>query len=541
MGRGEVPYLTALRGRSAVARLQDEDYRTGLVWEHFLTGRSAVGNRRWSTIEFDPETYEVWQEGARPVRPFYETSPSVPTIAFDVPYSRPTSRQPGGAVVTAWGGHDPGYPRAANPVGLLREIEASFGPHPAFNNDYEPMWHQPANIDALADALAVGTRRRAEISLWLQRRFDSWELFLTVMSEAHSAGEQLWHGFEDHLAGRAPTGGLARRRLNDVYQALDAATGLLVDGLPQDTAVVVFSMGGMRANHGDVSSMVLLPELLHRLYHGGALLSSPDEDRWISGGCVPLVPPTDSSWSHCMDQWWTEHLSVTERARVGAGTLLHAAYRQARRTNRRRAGESTSGALGRPIPAETAMSPDEIGVPRSSTDWQFPCRYRRYWPRSRAFALPSFYDGRIRVNVQGREAHGMVPVEDYDRFCGELEDELGACRDVRTGDPVVEEVIQLRRGAVLEPEGPEADLQVIWSDACDALRHPVAGTIGPFPYRRTGGHASGGFALVSEPGIAPSDLGERDALDVTPTLLHLLGRESGACEGKPLVTVDGAG
>jgi hypothetical protein len=41
---------------------------------------------------------------------------------------------------------------------------------------------------------------------------------------------------------------------------------------------------------------------------------------------------------------------------------------------------------------------------------------------------------------------------------------------------------------------------------------------------RTGEHSSNGFAYVAAPGLQPADLGERSALDVTPTILHLLGR-----------------
>src|SRR5439155_3444772 len=71
MDAGELPHLAALRARSAEARLHHSDYRTGLVWEHFLTGRSARGNRRWSGVEFDPNGYEAWQVGGKRVTPFY--------------------------------------------------------------------------------------------------------------------------------------------------------------------------------------------------------------------------------------------------------------------------------------------------------------------------------------------------------------------------------------------------------------------------------------------------------------------------------------
>ncbi len=115
-------------------------------------------------------------------------------VIFDVPYATPAAAVDG-AVVVGWGGHDPGYPRASEPQGLLREIDARFGPHPACGNDYEIVWYRPDAIDRLCDGLIVGTCRRADIA-WLLRRYPDWELFVTVLSEPHSAGEQLWHGID---------------------------------------------------------------------------------------------------------------------------------------------------------------------------------------------------------------------------------------------------------------------------------------------------------------------------------------------------------
>jgi predicted AlkP superfamily phosphohydrolase/phosphomutase len=195
------------------------------------------------------------------------------------------------------------------------------------------------------------------------------------------------------------------------------------------------------------------------------------------------------------------------------------------------------GALGRPIDEETDRSPDEIGVPRSSVDWQVAARYRAWWPAMRAFALPTFYDGRVRINLRGRERDGVVALEDYDAACREVEDAVAACRDPRTGEPVLAEVRRLRATEPLDPHGPDADLQLIWSHATDSWEHPDAGTIGPFPYRRTGGHSPRGFAFVAGPGIEPGELGARSAFDVTPTVLDLLGRDAaaGRVEGRSLL------
>ena len=92
------------------------------------------------------------------------------------------------------------------------------------------------------------------------------------MSEPHSAGHHMWHGIDpSHPLHQAPTAEQARRRLIEVYDAVDAEIGRLIDGLPADTSVAVFAVHGMQPNANDVPSMVLLPELLHRITFGTAL------------------------------------------------------------------------------------------------------------------------------------------------------------------------------------------------------------------------------------------------------------------------------
>jgi len=529
---GEMPHLERLRARSAVAQLQDPaDYRTGLVWEHFLTGRGAASNMRWAAVEFDPLTYEVWQEGARPTTPFYVSDPPLPAVIFDVPYTT-LGHEVDGAVVVGWGGHDPGHPRASLPAGLLDEIDARFGPHPAFANDYEPIWHRADAIDRLCDALIVGTTRRADAARWLLERNPHWELFVTVLSEPHSAGEHLWHGVDPHHpAAGTPTAALAGRRLREVYRAVDDALGRLLAGLPADASVVVFAMHGMGPNDADVASMVLLPELLMRLQTGRSLLRGPPAPHWDTSGRAPIVPV--GGWSPYVSQFVHSGAPLATRLR---GEARH----QLRRLRPSRSPApppgGASGALGRRIEPETLLSPAEIGVPRSSVAWQIPMRYRRWWPKLEAFALPTFYDGRIRLNVRGRERDGLVDPADYTATCERLEGQLHACRDARTGGPLVERVDRLRSADPFASGGPDADLQVVWASTADALVHPTIGRIGPIPYRRTGGHSPNGFAFVSGPDIDTCDLGLRHAHDVTPTVLHLLGRPlPRTFDGCPLV------
>ena len=158
----------------------------------------------------------------------------------------------------------------------------------------------------------------------------------------------------------------------------------------------------------------------------------------------------------------------------------------------------------------------------------------------KAFALPSYADGAVRINLAGRESRGVVPREQYDQFCAEVAEIIFGLKDARTGRPVVKDVLRARSAATADdPELPEADLIVIWENepVTDVVEHAALGRIGPVPYLRTGAHRPYGFLNIVGPGIAPgSSLPRGHALDITPTILSLMGAKiPDYLDGKSLV------
>ena len=153
----------------------------------------------------------------------------------------------------------------------------------------------------------------------------------------------------------------------------------------------------------------------------------------------------------------------------------------------------------------------------------------------RAFALPSYYDGRIRVNLRGREARGNVDISEYETLLDELEEVLRACRDPRTDEPLISSI---DRPAHDPPSASDdsADLIVHWHGAPYALAHPELGQIGPIPPRRTGGHTSPyGAAFITGPDVEPADLGDHSPFDLLPTAFDLTGCASPwELSGKPI-------
>ncbi len=80
-------------------------------------------------------------------------------------------------------------------------------------------------------------------------------------------------------------------------------------------------------------------------------------------------------------------------------------------------------------------APDPTGIA-----WIPAARYRQFWPRMPAFALPAYYDGRVRINLEGREAEGLVAADKYEATCEQTIDLLRRCRNLLTGEEVVDEI-----------------------------------------------------------------------------------------------------
>jgi predicted AlkP superfamily phosphohydrolase/phosphomutase len=509
MVQGDLPVLAARRRVDAHALLDaGADQRTGLAWEHFWSGRSPRAAHRGSAVEFDRTTYTVWQEGAR-FGPFFHGVARTPVV-FDAPYVD-LRRAPGVRGIAAWGAHDPGLDRTqSEPRSLRRELQRRIGAYPGEAWLYATPWASPVDARRMGDDLVAAVDARSRAAQWLlAERVDDWDLGVVVVSEPHSAAEGLWHGVDPtHPLHALPSARAAGEGLVDVYRATDRLVGDLV-AATDPTTVVVFSMGGMGPNHSDAASMVGLPELLLRWSLGEARLDVPTE--WASvPDQVPIGDEARVRWSR---DWFRDVApaapppSRSRAARVGA--LLPAAVReplQRVRAERRRA---------------------HLPPGHHDLDWQPATWYADRWPAMRAFALPSFYDGRIRVNVRGREGAGVVDAVDYARVCDELEALVRECVDPRTGAGVVASVERPGGDDPMTVGSSFADLVVEWTGGPLALRHPVHGTIGPVPYRRTGGHTGPfGFVSITAPGVAPADLGVASAHDVAPTIAELLAAGS---------------
>jgi predicted AlkP superfamily phosphohydrolase/phosphomutase len=526
LARGEMPYLAGIRARGVACPLVQPVPLTERPWDAFLTG----GDPPLEATGFDPRTYQPFVRGSVARAPFYAGLPGQALI-FDVPYMS-VAPEVDGALVAGWSEHYAGRTLASHPSWLATEIGRRFGSHPARAIHAPRRWHDPVYLRRLTDALVEGALRRVEIAAWLMEQVPDWNLFVTVWTEAHSAGEVMWHGMDAHPGGPPDSSTEAAKQLRRVYRALDAAVGRLAARLSPDAHVLVCSVHGTRRNDGDVPSSVLLPELLCRLYAGRRLLRTHDPTAWRLGGCPVISLDPSRSWFDAVREAYPAATSrdwLARRARAWVPWLVDAGHRL------------TSPLLrGRCASAGSATDLPEDQLLRRVANRLPPSRYRPFWPRMKAFALPTYSLGRVRINLRGREREGVVSPEHYAVVCDEVETILRACRNPRTGHPVVRDVARVRAPELLGPDGPSADLVVTWTDCPDAIEHPEAGVVGPFPYGRTGAHAPGGFLLAAGPGIAPGPSGPMPATVLAPTILGLLGTKAAWPRDHPVLASAGS-
>lgn len=515
MAAGHLPVLSSLRRRGTYARLSTFDYcRAEASNTTFLTGCAPGTHGYWSPFRFHPDyRVETTPYSFTDFTPFYGLGPDYRVAVFDMPQSK-LSPDVNGVQVLGWGAHSPRCPSHSSPPELFDEIVARHGAHPTLRKDDVHSVGDAAAVERLKRDLETGIERRTAACLDLLGR-ERWDLFLTYFGEIHAGQHYLWHlSHPDHPL-FAHFGTPGRDPLLELVQAVDHAIGRLIAALPPDTRVVVFSDHGMESNTTDLPSNVFLPELLYRLaFPGRAGLAKGNP---ASAPGPILRPSATRSWRSMLYGLKHDRNPVTRWLRQHTDTAwFHYAIE-------RRLGMNA-------LP----LCPDDCPIGSQPPMWYHPA-----WPAMPAFALPSFSEGYVRLNVRGREAGGIVDPADYERTCGRITADLLELTDARTRRPAVRRVVRTRGADPLTAADrpSDADLIVIWEGVpMDVVDHPRAGRIGPVPFKRSGSHVHRGFLLAAGPGIAPGErLSERHSLDIPPTILSLLGAPVPShFEGTPL-------
>jgi predicted AlkP superfamily phosphohydrolase/phosphomutase len=507
------------------AGVPTETCSTERLWTMTWTGCGPDKTGFWDTSKFYPDNYTISRDelevgcNFNEYPPFYALGDSYKVAAFDLPATG-LSEKVNGIQILAWGGHYPFTPSHSHPAHLLPDLIEQYGKNEVLYKD-AGHWSNPTYGKWLYTALKKSVETRSVICRDLLKR-DQWDLFLTAFPETHSGGHDLLHLSQpDH-----PVHGAYKRKVApdynptlDVYEAVDCAVGDILAAVPDDAYILCFSIHGMGNNVTDLLSMAVLPELLYRFNFPGKVALAPGE--------VGVEPPpvitqmTRNSWS---GEIWVKNYEPNPLWRSIKKGMP-----------KRFLGDEHNG----------LASPWALGKKSVAASWMPAMWYSPLWTQMKAFALPAFADGHIRINLQGRERYGIVSPADYEALCEELTAILQQLKNARTGEPLVSKVVRTRRYPTEDQEGtrlPGPDLVVLWNKAgspADVADSPDFGRIGPFPHARPGGHRSTGFLLAKGPGISPGSISpDAQGVDIAPTILKLLDAPiPDYLDGNPLPTI----
>lgn len=529
MDQGYLPTLNRLRQQGIYSRLRNlvpycdvptPASCTELAWVSFLTGCLPQKSHYWDVIKFDNDCYGIDYDlvdsgyDYQDYPPFYALGDDYQVIVFDPPVAR-LSKQASGLQMLGWGGHFPFSPSESHPSELWAEIEQTYGKNPVLFKDHGYFW-KPAYVRWLTQAVHASIETREAICQDLMQR-QPWDLFMTVFGEYHSAAHSLVHLSQPNHPLYADYGKPGQDPLREVFVAIDQAIARILAQAPEPAYILCYSVHGMTANYTDLPSMLFLPELLYRYNFPGKValksgsLGHPPQP--------PITHPLRNTWAGAV---WSQK-NDTHPLRRWLRPWLPARF------------------LNSDGP-DDLISPYELHAQGSLLSYMPALWFSSLWPRMKAFALPSFSDGSIRINLKGREVQGIVEPEDYDALCAELTALVQDIKDARTGKPMVKSVTRTRRSPLdRDPALPDSDLVVEWCEQLtDVVDSPQLGRVGPVPYGRTGGHREQGFMILQGPGIQPSErlTSTPQSLDLAPTILSLLGAPiPDYMDGKPLVNV----
>lgn len=526
MAAGYLPTLTRLREKGSYAQLRNfASFRAETPWTTFLTSRSPASTGYYGPIKYRKDAYQIeyvnaFHFGGHPI--FYELGDDSRVCVFDVPQTQ-LSDKVSGAQVLAWGAHSPQTPSCSKPAALLGELTQRHGSNSLLRNDVRSVY-DPRALEMLRDDLILGIGRKAKICVDLLER-EPWDLFVTVFGEPHTAAHSLWHVSEsDH-----PLHGLIAPQINgnpmlEVHQSIDSAIAETLEAAPDNATVVIFATHGTALNVHDLPSIVFLPEFLYRYNFPGRSAVAPGPHGAKPGA---LFDPDYASKTGFATAVWRE----TEEG--GAlNTFL-----------KRRIPEPVYRRLAKYVSASNPHdidSPFELRRRGQVEPFQITTWYRKFWPQMKAFALPSYSEGYVRINLKGRDPSGIVEPGDYEKVRDDLADSIRRMIDARTGNSMVKDVIFTRETASDDRPGlPDADIVIIWQEAsaADVVDSPDVGMIGPLPFLRSASHREKGFFLCQGEGVARGkDLAECRGIDLAPTILSRMHQEIPSCfEGEDIL------
>ncbi len=228
----------------------------GAVWPSFWTSVGPARHARYCYEQLRPGTYEI----AR-IRPSDTRAPAFwnaiadagkRVAVIDVPKTHVVAGLNGIHVVD-WGTHDPDFDGPVTwPASLAEDLVARYGRDDVGNCNAHG---RAGEYEKLREQLVARVTRKKQMLMDFIARGE-WDAVIAAFSESHCVGHQCWHLHEPaHERHDAELAARIGDPVRDVYVAIDAAVGELVEAAGPAADVVVLGSHGMRS-HYDATFML---------------------------------------------------------------------------------------------------------------------------------------------------------------------------------------------------------------------------------------------------------------------------------------------
>ena len=485
---GILPTLRFLRAEGSRVRLKhDTAIPSASVWPSIYTGSHPGKHGIYNGLQLEPGQQAV--DFVKPSQcaqlPFWQALDGTGnrSIIMDVPFNY-ALKDFSGVQILDWGTYERHYDSHSFPAEIVTEISTRFGAYPfgpeMSRNAPTTMRH----FQRVRSQLLAGASLKGKVIKWLVSDHP-WDFMMAVFSETHPAGHYFWSFHSDGGGRPSPIAAPAEltTTIRDIYKAVDDELAEIIEGLDDRTTLLVLSGQGMGPN---VAKWHFIPEVLSRL---GYLVTKGRHDQSRAGQVNWLGEMRD---------------------------LVPLAWRRL---------------VSRHLPASLR---DYLRLHWANS--------RIDWSQTRAYHLPTDLLGYIRINLKGREPHGIVESgSEYADLCCQISDALRALINPHTKKHIVREVFQTDE---IFP-GPQRerlpDLIVAWQDEPGidgAYSEEIGAVTGSLPDPRSGNHKPQGVAIFYGAGIRKQHVSEARIVDIAPTILKHFGLSPSAhFDGRPLAEV----
>lgn len=481
--QGHLPNLMALKGRGAWGRIDNPPgLVSGSIWPVLHTGSNPGNQPQFDALRyFDPERYAfanyTLDELADPLWRILSRA-GKRCFVMDAPYAPP--ERINGICIADWGAHIPArggdvMQFTAYPEDAADEILELVGPDPAGQLVCDD--RLPETLDdyrRFRDLHLDRIRKKAAVVKHFLAK-GGWDYFEVVFCDLHCIGHHLWHvNDRRHPRYERALESALGEPLLDAYREVDKAIGEIMALVDERTLVLVYASHGIGPQYTGTG---LLDRILHNLECG--VQTSPS------------VRP------------------VKDRLRDAWRALPPGVKRKLRPIKNRLVGEP---------PQEPFLAEKHA---------------RKYFE---VYANNSA--GGVRINLKGREAHGIVEPNDYDGLLDALSRDLREVINVESGEPLVEEIVKTHDHYTGPYLDRLPDLAVVWnkSHPIRVVSSPKIGTLRQeFAGPRTGDHTPSGAFYAVGAGVQAGALNHPVApADFAPTLRLRLGLDAGSSDGMPI-------